>query len=258
MIVLLSVATVFADNTWGNYHWARTSNPLTLSLGDNVSDRWDASLTVANSDWNVSAVLNNSVDTGRTNPRKCSPDSGLVEICNAKYGFNGWLGIAGIWVSGEHITRGYVKVNDSYFNLSTYNTPEWRQMVMCQEIGHVFGLGHQDVDFYNANLDTCMDYSSSPGSNQHPNQHDYDQLVAIYGGHTDASDSWATAPVDDGGSGGGGKGNNGKGNDKGEPPGLGVSAWGKAISTDGNGRPNLFELDLGNGNKVFTHVFWAD
>ena len=50
---------------------------------------------------------------------------------------------------------------------------------------------------------------------------------------------------------------NGKGK-KGEAPGLVISEWGKAISTDGKGRPDLFEVDLGNGNKVFTHVFWAD
>ena len=198
-------------------------------------------------------VLNNSVDPGRTSPRKCSPGDGLVEICNAKYGFNGWLGIAGIWVSDDHITKGYVKVNDSYFNLSTYDTPEWRQYVMCQEIGHVFGLGHQDEDFDNPNLDTCMDYTSSPESNQHPNQHDYDELAAIYD-HLDSFDSWAPAPVDDGS--GGGKGN-GKGK-KAEAPGMVISEWGKSISTDAKGRPDLFELDLGGGNKVFTHVFWAD
>ena len=185
------------------------------------------------------------------------PGSGLVEICNAKYGFNGWLGIAGIWASGDHITKGYVKVNDSYFSLSTYNTPEWRQLVMCQEVGHVFGLGHQDEDFNNPNLNTCMDYSNDPESNQHPNQHDYDQLAAIYG-HLDSFDSWAPAPVDDGS--GSGKGNgkgNGKGK-KGEAPGLAISQWGKAVSTDGKGRPDLFERDLGNGNKAFTHVLWAD
>lgn len=246
-----------ADHSWSNYHWARTSNPLTLSLGDNVSGNWDPHLAVANSDWNVSPVLDNTVDPGRTNPRKCSPSAGLVEICNAKYGFNGWLGVAGIWVSGDHITRGYVKVNDSYFNTSNYNTPEWRQLVMCQEVGHVFGLGHQDEDFGNPNLGTCMDYTSSPGPNQHPNTHDYEELDDIYGGHLDSFDSWMPAPVDDGSGGGNGKGN-GRGNGKGNAPGLLTSEWGKAISTDGKGRPDLFVQDLGNGNKAFTHVFWAD
>ena len=213
MAVLVTVlalpVVVGAFHPWSNYHWARTSNPLTLSLGDNVSGNWDTHLTDANSDLNVSTVLDNSVDPGRTNPRKCSPGDGLVEICNAKYGFNGWLGIAGIWVSSSHITKGYVKVNDSYFNAGTYNTPAWRQMVMCQEIGHVFGLGHQDEDFYNQNLGTCMDYTSNPAgppSNLQPDKHDYDQLFDIYH-NGDSSNSWAPAPVDDGS--GGGKGNGG-------------------------------------------------
>ncbi|MDA0988215.1 MAG: hypothetical protein O2783_03600 [Chloroflexi bacterium] len=249
ILVLPIVAS--ADHSWGSYHWARISNPLTLSLGDNVSGNWDQHLADANSDWNLSAVLNNSVDPGRTSPRTCSPGAGLVEICNRTYGFNGWLGVAGIWVSGEHVTKGYVKVNDSYFNTSTYNTPAWRQLVMCQEIGHVFGLAHQDEDFDNPNLGTCMDYTSSPESNQHPNQHDYDQLDLIYA-HPDSFNSWAPAPVDGGSGGGHGKGK------KGNAPGLVISEWGKAISTDGKGRPDLFEVDLDNGNKVFTHVFWAD
>ena len=252
LVLALTGGVASASHAWASYHWASTESPLTLSLGDNVSGNWDQHLAVANSDWNLSPVLDNSVDPGRTNPRKCSPKDGLVEICNAKYGFNGWLGIAGIWVSGDHITKGYVKVNDSYFNTSTYNTPEWRQLVMCQEVGHVFGLGHQDEDFNNPNLNTCMDYASDPESNQSPNQHDYDQLAAIYG-HLDTFDSWAAAPVD----GGGKPKGNGKGK-KGTPPGLAISEWGKAISTDGKGRPDLFEVDLGNGNKAFTHVLWAD
>ena len=26
-----------ANHAWGNYHWARTSNPFTIKLGDNLS-----------------------------------------------------------------------------------------------------------------------------------------------------------------------------------------------------------------------------
>ena len=104
-----------------------------------------------------------------------------------------------------------------------------------------------------------MDYTGDPESNQHPNQHDRDQLDTIYHNDPGSFNSWAPAPVDDGSAGGkgngGGKGKNGK---NGEVPGLVISAWGNAISTDGKGRPDLFELDLGNGNKVFTHVFSAD
>lgn len=71
VVAMLALAIVVsADNSWGNYHWARTSNPLTLSLGDNVSGKWDAHLAVANSDWNVSTVLTNSVDAGRTSSQE--------------------------------------------------------------------------------------------------------------------------------------------------------------------------------------------
>ena len=58
---------------------------------------------------------------------------------------------------------------------------------MCQEVGHTFGLDHQDEDFFNPNIGTCMDYTTDPDgtilgqlSNEHPNQHDYDMLKSIY------------------------------------------------------------------------------
>ena len=49
-------------------------------------------------------------------------------------------------------------------------------MVMCQEVGHDFGLDHQDENFNNPNLGTCMDYTNDPSTNQHPNAHDYEEL----------------------------------------------------------------------------------
>jgi hypothetical protein len=76
-------------------------------------------------------------------------------------------------------------MNDTYFNQAPYNTPEERNHVMCQEVGHTFGLGHQDES--GADLGTCMDYSQSLNS-QHPNQHDYEQLEIIYA-HLDGTSS---------------------------------------------------------------------
>lgn len=189
-IFMATAVPAQASHSWGTYHWGRTSNPFTLKLGDNLTTQWDAYLTEASSDWNKSTVLGTTIVAGSVgNVKRCSPPNGRVEVCNSKYGFNGWLGVAGIFVSGGHITAGYVKLNDSYFNSSTYNKPEWRRLVMCQEIGHTFGLDHQDEAFDNPNLGTCMDYTNSPAGNEHPNQHDYDQLVTIYGSHTDGSDT---------------------------------------------------------------------
>lgn len=254
---------VFANNSWGKYHWDKstadsTSNPLVL--GDNLSSSWDSSLTDASSDWNLS-VLKNQVSSGTSNA-SCDPTYGQVEVCNSAYGNNGWLGIASIWATrgkSNHIVQGVVKLNDTYFNTSQYNTQAWKNLVMCQEVGHTFGLDHQDENFSNVNLGTCMDYTNDPdGSlydqldNQHPNQHDLDELKEIY--------AHLNSPGSGGGSGGGG----GKGNGK-KPSNVGATIdlnnpadWGKAVKQDAQGRNSLYERELPNGQVVITHVLWAD
>lgn len=252
--MLASAGVAYATHSWGPYHWARTSNPFTLKLGDNVSTTWDAYLGEASTDWSVSSVLDTTVVTGSAKPQNCKPKLGRTEVCSAKYGFNGWLGLAQIWInSAGHIVQGAAKLNDTYFNTTTYNTPAWRRLVMCQEVAHTFGLDHQDEVFGNPNLGTCMDYTSNPAgppSNEHPNAHDYEQLELIYA-HLDSSTTIG-ASVPSGNGGGKGNGNGG------ESDGPGPQGWGKALRKDGKGRDAHFERDLGKGNKVFTFVFWAD
>lgn len=239
--LLAAFGVAQADHYWGNYHWARTSNPFTLKLGDNVTAAWDPYLAEASADWTASSVLNTTIVAGASNPKNCRPTAGRAEVCNAKYGSNGWLGIAQIWASGSHITQGVVKLNDTYYSSPTYNTPAWRDLVMCQEIGHLFGLGHQDENFSNANLNTCMDYTNSPESNRAPNQHDYDLLAAIYS-HTDSSTTVAATTL------------SGRGAADVAPETN--AEFGVAIGRQADGRANLFVKDLGGGRKVFTHVFW--
>src|SRR3989344_5681988 len=147
ILFVAGVTFVYANHSWGNYHWARQANSFTLKLGDNVSSVWDAYLGQASLNLSVSTELDTVIVSGSTNPKNCRAMNGRVEVCSSKYGFNGWLGIASIWISDSHITKSTGKVNDSYFNTSTYNTPARRRFVMCQEIGHTFGLDHQDVDF---------------------------------------------------------------------------------------------------------------
>jgi hypothetical protein len=176
--MLVPVAS--ANHSWGNYHWARTSNPFTLALGDNMSASWDPLLARASSDWSRSNVLDTVVVAGGAKG-KCRPTAGRVEVCNGNYGFNGWLGLAQIWLNGSHITQGATKMNDSYLS-SGYSTTN-KQHVICQEVGHTFGLDHQDES--GADLNTCMDYSNAL-DNPSPNQHDYDQLATIYA-HLDST-----------------------------------------------------------------------
>ena len=204
-------------------------------------------MAVAIHDWDSSTELSlTGVDGAAKNAKNCKPGNGIIEVCSSNYSNTGWLGLAGISIEDSHITKAYTKLNDTYFDTTTYDTPEWRQMIACQEIGHAFGLGHQDVDFDNTSLGTCMDDTSDPSSNQHPNTHDDEQLEAIYD-HADAECG-----------GGGGPPPWAGGPNRGKTPGVIDSEWGKAVGTDANGRPNEFELDLGKGNKLITHVLWAN
>ncbi|WP_328747318.1 hypothetical protein OHT57_17325 [Streptomyces sp. NBC_00285] len=228
-----------ANHSWGGYHWARTSNPFTLKLGNNLSSTWTSYLSTASSDWSSSSVLDTTIVTGQSNS-SCRATTGRVEVCNRTYGSNGWLGLASITLSsGTHINSGTVQLNDTYFNTSTYNTPSWRTMVTCQEVGHTFGLDHQDTTQTNTNLGTCMDYTNNPDgppSNLHPNTHDYNELASIYA-HTDSTStvglSAAAAPA--------------VGNDK--------ASWGKRVAHSSGG--DTYVRDFGNGKSVVTFVIWA-
>lgn len=228
-----------ANHSWNGYHWARTANPFLVDLGDNLSSSWKPYLATASSDWSQSTVLDTLVVNGASNKRNCRPTGGRVEVCNAAYGNTGWLGVAQIWVSGDHITQGTVKMNDTYFSSATYNTPAWKQFVVCQEVGHTFGLDHQDENFNNANLGTCMDYTNNPSTNQHPNRHDYDELVTIYS-HLDSTTTVGAATP----------GASGAVLD--DP-----SAWGQLRKISHGGKTQVFERDFGNGQRVVTFVIWA-
>ena len=262
VISLMAFALVAsASHSWGGYHWARTANPFVLKLGDNVSSVWDSYLGVASSDWSKSSVLDTAVISGNTDPRRCRATNGRVEVCNSKYGNNDWLGIASIWVSGSHITQGTVKVNDTYFNTPTYNTPAWRQFVVCQEVGHTFGLDHQDITFDNSNLGTCMDYTSDPDgtikgqlSNLHPNAHDYEELGIIYA-HLDGFTTLISKKLFGAAF---AKAESSASSEPAESDFTNPQEWGKVIRRDHEGRSSLHERDLGKGEKVFTFVIWAD
>ena len=242
-VISLGAVASFAGAThsWGGYHWARTANPFTVKLGDNLSAAWDPYLGTTSYDWTLSGVLDTTIVPGTVSPKTCKATSGQVQICNSKYGRNGWLGIASIWISGDHITQGTVKMNDTYFSTAQYNTPAWKNLVLCQEVGHAFGLDHQDENFNNAPLGTCIDYTSDPTPNQHPNAHDYEMLESIYA-HLDTtttvSQSSASSAQDI---------------DHSNP-----KSWDKVLRASADKKSSVHELDLGKDQKVFTFVIWAD
>ena len=254
--------TAQAHHSWNKYHWANnmdsdnngTPDEFVLKLGNNVSSGWGNYLSYASSDWSSSSVLNTTVVPGGTTGGTCNPTSGMVEVCNAAYGQNGWLGLAQIWIyRPNHIYQGTTKVNDTYFNTPQYNTAAWRQTVMCQEVGHTFGLDHQDERFNNPNLGTCMDYTNDPDggaggasatdpSNLHPNQHDYDQLETIYS-HLDSfttvapASAASTMPP---------AANRGSFNSR--------AQWGRLVEESPNGKLEVWERSFGGEARLITWV----
>lgn len=253
IFILVAILAAFpfsagASHSWNGYHWARTSNPFTIKLGDNVSGLWDDMLVTASNDWSQSNVLDTTIVSGGGRPKNCRPTSGRVEVCSARYGNTGWLGLAQIWITGgTHITQGVVKNNDSYFGSSSYqynNTAEM-QHVICQEIGHTFGLGHTSENGSSQN--TCMDYyhntSASDTQSTHPNSHDYQELSTIYS-HLDSFTTIGSAVS---------MPNEMVKGDFSEP-----NSWGKLISGSKEGGASTYVRDFGNGNQVVTYVIWVN
>lgn len=252
-VAFLAPTPAGATHSWEKYHWARTANPFTLQLADNLTSVWEPYLTDTSTDWTTSEVLDTKIVPGVANPKTCRATAGRVEVCNAKYGVTGWVGLGSIWISGGHITQGTAKLNDTYYNTARYNTPAWRNTVMCQEVGHTFGLAHQDENQANPNLGSCMDYSNVPAggvvngidygpSNENVGAHDFGQLVSDYE-HLDATSTVSATNT-------AGTRNGESGNSRAD--------WGRAVAKDANGRDNQFVRDLGNGEQVVTFVTWSD
>ena len=85
-----------------------------------------------------------------------------------------------------------------------------------------------------------MDYTNNPSTNQHPNQHDYDQLNNIYS-HIDSLTTLTQTTS-----------NGASLKDDYENP----SDWGKLIKS--GDKTAIFERNIGVGRKVFTFVVYAD
>jgi hypothetical protein len=231
----LLATPVFAVHSWSSYHWKRTTTQISPPVGDNVTAAWDSYLTAAVNDWNASTRIQSTKVAGTTTPSTCAPRAGRIEVCNYNYGNTGWLGIAQVWLSADgHISQATTKLNDYYYGAgSSYNTPAWRAAVTCQEIGHDYGLAHQDENFNTDATSSCMEYTNIPAGNEHPDTHDYNQIASIYS-HAHAASNLPGAAEPDG-----------------QAIGHTREHWGKQVGH------HTFQRDLGNGRKVITDVLWV-
>jgi hypothetical protein len=269
VVVLLAAVPVFASHGWGSYHWGRSCATCARSINvysslATTNTNWYDHLykstygdpanpnTVNRRGWDNSSVLTLTIVSSATDSStryNCPTVSNHVRVCNYTYGSNGWLGLAQInTVSGStHIAWGKAKMNDTYFNSGYPNTE--KRHVMCQEVGHDFGLGHTSENGSSQN--TCMDYYQNTGNSDWtstgPNQHDFDQLLTQH--HWGAKtflpgDNITTLSLP-------------FSEDLNEP-----WQWGTPQAWDAEGQPNLFKLTIGtdsegNEHDIWTHVYWA-
>lgn len=209
--VLTLVATASADHAWNGYHWPSDN------LGPTVVDKTSSSL------FDVPSAVAEWRDLGTPIAPQMTSGKGDVNVVVKRMNAN-WLGVARISVdSAGHIQAGRVELNRLYLNSLTFD--EWDHVV-CQELGHIWGLGHNfDGPSGGTPDDTCMNSSLHLGEFPAPNIHDAEQLNAIYG-HTDAVGGGG----DDGGGGGG------------CPP----------------GNPNHPKCNASGGSWITIHVFPVD
>ena len=253
VLALCFAAGTSATNSWGGYHWARTTPQFTLKLGNNLTTAdWQGHLVTSSSNWNspskfgaTSTPLLTAIVAGQSSKR-CSMVAGTTQVCNGTYGNNGWLGLASINITGgTHITQGSAKMNDTYFNTASYNNPNEREHVMCQEVAHTFGLDHQSTDGTSQN--TCMDYFSNTGTNAtsplstKPNKHDFDELTLIYA-HLDGTTTVAalTSPA-------------ASASEVNDDP----TSWGALTRQSPNGRSSEYQRANRDGSQTITHVYWT-
>jgi hypothetical protein len=272
-VALGALTPASANHWWGGYRWA-SSTPGKLSVRVNVAvdSVWAPYVTQSIADWEnpivggVSDVLTLPNGTVTVDRRKCNPIRGQVLVCNYAYGMRGWLGIASIWTdTNGRIIQGTTKLNDSYYgSTSRYNNYGFRAMVACQEVGHDFGLAHQDENFTNVNKGSCMDYTNTPypdanytGSNgslknDRPNFHDYEQLGTIYAKADNYDSATTTAATNFGIRQVGQAAEAGSERGSGDSP----ADWGTPVHRDSYGRPDQFVRGYPDGTKMITHVLW--
>ena len=183
--LLVGATIASADHSWNGYHWPDGNLSPTVVNESAPTDVFDVPAAVQ--EW---AALATPIQPGMA-----SGSTGDVEVVMKRMNAR-WLGVARIWVGdADHIQRGRVELNQLYLNSLTLD--EWDH-VLCQELGHIWGLGHNPDGATGGTLDdTCMNGAEHLGDYTSPNSHDTDQLNLIYN-HTDVSDGGG----DDGGDGG--------------------------------------------------------
>lgn len=157
-----------AKHTWAKHRWATKDGVVDVYADvSDVEGDWTAATAEVLEDWDRSEQIELDRDP--------AGKQGVLTVSSGTYGPTGWLGVAMIkFDPNQRIAAGRVELNEWYWTIGLVDGQPGRHQVYCQEVGHIFGLGHQSDD-------SCMnDELSLLGGWRHPNDHDYEQLATIY------------------------------------------------------------------------------
>jgi hypothetical protein len=160
-------------------HWASTTNPVQIDLGDNLDDPvWDSQRYIPAWVWSIGVVGSGQLGLSpymRADTRAGGLASNEVEMHDGFYGRNGWVGQATLNSidSQGHIRDATIQLNQSY-SLSDSQ----KQATINHEVGHTLGLAHQ------AGTVMCPVLCGIVN----PVQHDF-ETVTFINAHTDSYDT---------------------------------------------------------------------
>jgi hypothetical protein len=176
-LLLASAPVARADHSAGGYRWPESAGPI--SVLDNMTPHWDPHLMDASRSWEKSRVLAIAPVSGSDAPsdrEQCKAERGVVAVCNSTYGKTRWLGLTTVVTKGSKIVKARVRLNDTYFDEESLGDDAMRKVV-CHELGHAFGLGHQEGEYGPSCMEDARVFDRAYVT---PNDHDYEQLEALY------------------------------------------------------------------------------
>ena len=157
---------------------------LSLTLVNNLSDKWQSEFAVALAGWSQSEALTLKVERGGFD-ENCKPQSCAIVLCNENYGETGSVGDYENEVDQvtNRITSSVITMNDYYQESTSFIR---RESTMCYDIGHGFGLLSTDpIDSCEGQeawrCQDCMQYTDNPGEgNMLPGDLNFRKLSDAY------------------------------------------------------------------------------
>lgn len=161
-----AVAALALGSAAGATHWLGVkwhgAPPVTVKVDTStITDQGLLSVfSIAEANWSVSSVIDMVPGSSGSRLIVATVDTRCPYACTEYKARNGYFS----WVK-VHVNPALLAYNEATV-----------QAAVCQELGHSLGLDHQ------FDLSSCMGSTvGSTSSSDVPNQHDYDELLLIYG-----------------------------------------------------------------------------